>query len=190
MAPRSSQSVPGRALDDAIGEPTLADAIPGRLVHNFHRMPLVGESMRKCAVMTRRAEPELHAPVGRLRGTAAHDAVKRCPSSLKCALIAHRRVAADRNRMAMNLQPRSPQHGYRWSYNRRGTQNGAQVPGSRLVEMVRITGRPLACSRSNSLIFRIFGLFMGRLFSQKEQAYRTIGLPAASLAWIGWPKTL
>jgi DNA replication protein DnaC len=32
---------------DALGDPTLADAILDRLVHNAHRLPLRGESMRK-----------------------------------------------------------------------------------------------------------------------------------------------
>jgi DNA replication protein DnaC len=32
---------------DLIGEPTLADAILDRLVHNAHRIELKGESMRK-----------------------------------------------------------------------------------------------------------------------------------------------
>jgi len=31
----------------AIGDNTLADAIPDRLMHNAHRLPLKGESMRK-----------------------------------------------------------------------------------------------------------------------------------------------
>ena len=32
---------------EAIGDPTLADAILDRLVHNAHRIPLQGKSMRK-----------------------------------------------------------------------------------------------------------------------------------------------
>nr|VFJ98279.1 MAG: IstB-like ATP binding protein [Candidatus Kentron sp. LFY] len=32
---------------DHIGEPTLADAILDRLIHNAHRLPLHGESMRR-----------------------------------------------------------------------------------------------------------------------------------------------
>ena len=34
---------------EAIGDPTLAVAILHRLVHNAHRLPLVGESKRKRA---------------------------------------------------------------------------------------------------------------------------------------------
>jgi DNA replication protein DnaC len=34
---------------EAIGDPTLADAILDRLVHNAHRLPLSGESMRRKA---------------------------------------------------------------------------------------------------------------------------------------------
>jgi DNA replication protein DnaC len=32
---------------DIIGDPTLADAIPDRLIHNSYRINLKGESMRK-----------------------------------------------------------------------------------------------------------------------------------------------
>lgn len=32
---------------DVIGEATLADAIPDRIVHNSHRIVLTGESLRK-----------------------------------------------------------------------------------------------------------------------------------------------
>lgn len=38
---------------DLIGDPTLADAILDRLVHNAHRLQLAGESMRKRAAKTR-----------------------------------------------------------------------------------------------------------------------------------------
>ena len=38
---------------DAIGNPTLADAILDRLVHNAHRLPMSGESMRKIAARNR-----------------------------------------------------------------------------------------------------------------------------------------
>ena len=32
---------------ELIGDPTLADAILDRLIHNVHRLPLKGESLRK-----------------------------------------------------------------------------------------------------------------------------------------------
>ncbi len=35
------------------GDPTLADAILDRLVHNAHRLPLTGDSMRKRAAKAR-----------------------------------------------------------------------------------------------------------------------------------------
>jgi len=35
------------AIDSAIGDPTLADAILDRLLHTAHRLTLKGESMRK-----------------------------------------------------------------------------------------------------------------------------------------------
>ena len=34
---------------EMIANPTVADAILDRLVHNAHRITLTGESMRKCA---------------------------------------------------------------------------------------------------------------------------------------------
>ena len=39
--------VPVDAWHDLIGDPTLADAILDRLVHNAHRLDLTGESLRK-----------------------------------------------------------------------------------------------------------------------------------------------
>ncbi|WP_168772767.1 ATP-binding protein, partial [Bradyrhizobium diazoefficiens] len=36
----------------AIGDPTVADAILDRLVHNAHRLQLTGESMRKRSAKT------------------------------------------------------------------------------------------------------------------------------------------
>lgn len=38
---------------EAIGDPTLADAILDRLVHNAHRLKLAGESMRRHAAITK-----------------------------------------------------------------------------------------------------------------------------------------
>ena len=38
---------------EAIGDPTLADAILDRLVHNAHRLPLSGESLRRRANVTK-----------------------------------------------------------------------------------------------------------------------------------------
>ncbi len=42
-----TSQLPVDAWHDVIGDPTLADAILDRLVHNAHRLELVGESMRK-----------------------------------------------------------------------------------------------------------------------------------------------
>lgn len=42
---------------EAIGDPTLADAILDRLVHNAHRLPLAGESMRKRAATLKPLDP-------------------------------------------------------------------------------------------------------------------------------------
>jgi DNA replication protein DnaC len=42
-----TSQLPVDAWHDVIGEPTFADAILDRLVHNAHRLPLDGDSMRK-----------------------------------------------------------------------------------------------------------------------------------------------
>jgi DNA replication protein DnaC len=42
-----TSQVPVEHWHDVIGDPTLADAILDRLVHNAHRLVLKGESMRK-----------------------------------------------------------------------------------------------------------------------------------------------
>ncbi|AGA34475.1 ISPsy4, transposition helper protein [Thioalkalivibrio nitratireducens DSM 14787] len=47
-----TSQLPVEHWHDAIGDPTLADAILDRLVHNAYRITLKGESMRK-----RRAAP-------------------------------------------------------------------------------------------------------------------------------------
>ena len=44
-----TSQVPVKQWYDAIGDPTLADAILDRLVHNAHRLTLKGESLRKAA---------------------------------------------------------------------------------------------------------------------------------------------
>ena len=40
-------SDPGHVSDPLVGDPTIADSILDRLVHNAHRLELEGESMRK-----------------------------------------------------------------------------------------------------------------------------------------------
>ena len=42
-----TSQVPVEQWHEVIGEPTLADAILDRLVHNAHRLNLTGDSMRK-----------------------------------------------------------------------------------------------------------------------------------------------
>jgi DNA replication protein DnaC len=42
-----TSQLPVKNWHEALGDPTLADAILDRLVHNAHRIPLEGESMRK-----------------------------------------------------------------------------------------------------------------------------------------------
>ena len=46
--------------NEQIGDPTIADGILDRLVHNAHRMELRGESIRK--TKTVRTEPEAENP--------------------------------------------------------------------------------------------------------------------------------
>ena len=42
-----TSQIPVETWHEAIGDPTLGDAILDRLVHNAHRLQLAGESMRK-----------------------------------------------------------------------------------------------------------------------------------------------
>ena len=42
---------------ELIGDPTLADAILDRLIHNAHRIPLKGESLRKKQAKLAKSEP-------------------------------------------------------------------------------------------------------------------------------------
>jgi DNA replication protein DnaC len=45
-----TSQLPVTAWHDAIGDPTLADAILDRLVHNAYKIELKGDSMRKHAI--------------------------------------------------------------------------------------------------------------------------------------------
>ena len=47
-----TSQLPVDAWHATIGDPTLADAILDRLVHNAHRLTLKGDSMRKAAAKT------------------------------------------------------------------------------------------------------------------------------------------
>jgi DNA replication protein DnaC len=53
---------------DRIGDPTLADALLDRLVHNAHRIPLDGETMRKPRTKPAKATPDNDAPDSIQRG--------------------------------------------------------------------------------------------------------------------------
>ena len=46
-----TSQLPVTSWHEAIGDPTLADAILDRIVHNAHKIELKGESMRKHAIM-------------------------------------------------------------------------------------------------------------------------------------------
>lgn len=48
-----TSQLPVEHWHEAIGDPTLADAILDRLVHNAHRLKLAGESMRRCNAITK-----------------------------------------------------------------------------------------------------------------------------------------
>lgn len=52
-----TSQLPVEHWHEAIGDPTLADAILDRLVHNAHRLPLAGESMRKRAAKLKPLDP-------------------------------------------------------------------------------------------------------------------------------------
>ena len=52
-----TSQLPVEHWHEAIGDPTLADAILDRLVHNAHRLPLAGESMRKRAATLKPLDP-------------------------------------------------------------------------------------------------------------------------------------
>lgn len=56
-----TSQLPVEHWHEAIGDPTLADAILDRLVHNAHRLPLVGESMRKRAARLKPLDPTSQA---------------------------------------------------------------------------------------------------------------------------------
>jgi len=46
-----TSQLPVTSWHEAIGDPTLADAILDRIVHNAYKIELKGESMRKHAIM-------------------------------------------------------------------------------------------------------------------------------------------
>ena len=48
-----TSQVPVEQWHEIIGSPTIADAILDRLVHNAHRLPMTGESMRKLSAKKR-----------------------------------------------------------------------------------------------------------------------------------------
>lgn len=56
-----TSQLPVDAWHAAIGDPTLADAILDRLVHNAHRLTLKGDSMRKAAAKPAPLDPGLAA---------------------------------------------------------------------------------------------------------------------------------
>ena len=47
-----TSQIPADRWHDLIGEPTLADAILDRIIHNAHRLQLTGDSLRKKAPQT------------------------------------------------------------------------------------------------------------------------------------------
>lgn len=56
-----TSQLPVDAWHDVVGDPTLADAILDRLVHNAHRLELAGESMRRRNARTRAANTQPQA---------------------------------------------------------------------------------------------------------------------------------
>jgi DNA replication protein DnaC len=53
-----ASQVPVEHWHDSIGDPTIADAILDRLVHNAYRLTLKGESLRKAAAKRQRLDAE------------------------------------------------------------------------------------------------------------------------------------
>jgi DNA replication protein DnaC len=53
-----TSQLPIKAWHDVIGEPTFADAILDRIVHNAYRLELEGQSMRKTTVKTDDENPQ------------------------------------------------------------------------------------------------------------------------------------
>jgi len=54
----ATAQLPVSGWHQMIGEPTIADAILDRIIHNAHRIELTGESMRKKGRSTRLTQPE------------------------------------------------------------------------------------------------------------------------------------
>ena len=52
-----TSQMPVENWHDLIGDPTLADAILDRLIHNAHRVPLKGESLRKKGAKLAKSKP-------------------------------------------------------------------------------------------------------------------------------------
>jgi DNA replication protein DnaC len=59
---------------DALGDPTLADAILDRLTHNAHRIELRGDSLRRPGLEIASGVPESPSPSSRTRNRAAENA--------------------------------------------------------------------------------------------------------------------
>jgi len=55
-----TSQLPVRHWHKAIGDPTLADAILDRLVHNAHKLELKGESMRRREAVSPRQSASRH----------------------------------------------------------------------------------------------------------------------------------
>ena len=54
-----TSQLPVDSWHEAIGDPTLADAVLDRLIHNAYRLPLTGESVRKRRGLTESEEVAL-----------------------------------------------------------------------------------------------------------------------------------
>ena len=53
-----TSQMPVEHWHELIGDPTLAEAILDRLIHNAHRVPLKGESLRKKQAKVAKTEPK------------------------------------------------------------------------------------------------------------------------------------
>ena len=91
----------------AAGDPTLADAILDRLVHNSHRLVLKGESLRKAAAkrqklapsqaneLMRPTDPESMPPGGRLRSEQTADFAGIRTPEWMTAITSHRSASTE-----------------------------------------------------------------------------------------------
>ena len=78
-----TSQLPVEHWHEAIGEPTLADAILDRLVHNAYKIALKGDSMRKRQATVPNSASGVSQPCPASRCSAGTNAMRRCPAVLE-----------------------------------------------------------------------------------------------------------